>query len=412
MNTTSQYISVNYNVIPVRGYYQVIFDYYDENNKRHQPWRSTRIEDKKGNKNLAKTKAKEIAKEFEKKLNTPSTEEVTSNNSSDILFSDYIKNTWLSNIKHTVEITTYSGYESKVNIIAKYFQDTGITLTNLKTSDIKKFYNDIMEERNIKYETVKRYHACIHKSLEDAIQLGLIEFNVAGNIKHPKAQQFIAPRYNVTQLDELFDIAHKTHSIIELHILICAYYGLRRSECVGLKWENICFDTHTITIAHTVTNCSVNGKFRTVAKDRTKNKKSNRTLPLIPYIEELLKAELKKQQEAKKFYGNAYKNTNGYVLVDNEGALIKPERVTRKFKEIVEDNNLKKITPHSLRHSCATLLLANGISMEQIQVWLGHSDIHTTQIYANSEVLDKQVSANTIANVLSSNKNIANKVSA
>ena len=66
-------------------------------------------------------------------------------------------------------------------------------------------------------------------------------------------------------------------------------------------------------------------------KDRTKNKKSNRTLPLIPFIEKQLKKELKKQEENKKIFGNAYKNKEDYVLVDSEGKLIKPNFVTKKF---------------------------------------------------------------------------------
>ena len=90
----------------------------------------------------------------------------------------------------------------------------------------------------------------------------------------------------------------------------------------------------------------VNGKYTVVKKDRCKNKTSNRTLPLIPFIEELLKKEYKKQQENKLKYGNSYKNKENYILVDEEGKLIRPDRVTRIFKEIIENNNLRKITFH------------------------------------------------------------------
>ena len=114
----------------------------------------------------------------------------------------------------------------------------------------------------------------------------------------------------------------------------------------GTHWKSIDFEAHTITIEHTVTHAMVNGKYTVVKKDRCKNKTSNRTLPLIPFIEELLKKEYKKQQENKLKYGNSYKNKENYILVDEEGKLIRPDRVTRIFKEIIENNNLRKITFH------------------------------------------------------------------
>lgn len=102
----------------------------------------------------------------------------------------------------------------------------------------------------------------------------------------------------------------------------------------------------------------------------------------------------------KQKYGNSYKNDEDYLLVDEEGKLIRPDRVTRHFKAIIEKNGLRKLNYKNLRHSCASLLLANGISKDDIQVWLGHSSIKTTEIYANQEVLDKTEAANTISNVL------------
>lgn len=167
-----------------------------------------------------------------------------------------------------------------------------------------------------------------------------------------------------------------------------------------MKWSAIDFDAHTITVSHTVTHATVNGKYTVVKKDRCKTKKSNRTLPLIPFIEELLKAEYERQQFNKQKYGNSYKNDEDYILVDEEGKLIRPDRVTRHFKAIIEDNKLRSIELRQLRHSCASLLLANGISRDDIQVWLGHSSIKTTEIYANQEVIDKTETANTISNVL------------
>ena len=208
-------------------------------------------------------------------------------------------------------------------------------------------------------------------------------------------------------LKKLYKVAHDAHSPIELHILIASHYGLRREEVCGLKWHAINFDTHTITIRHTVVQTKVNGQCKIVKKDRTKNKKSNRTLPLIPFIEKQLKKELKKQEENKKIFGNAYKNKEDYVLVDSEGKLIKPNFVTKKFKELIDKNNLRPIKFKNLRHSCATLLIANGITLDKVQILLGHSTVKTTETYyANTEVIDKQEAIDTIANVL--DKKVAN----
>jgi len=83
------------------------------------------------------------------------------------------------------------------------------------------------------------------------------------------------------------------------------------------------------------------------------------------------------------------------------GGIIKPNFVTDHFRHLLEEHSLKKIRFHDLRHTCASLLLANGISMKQIQEWLGHSDFSTTaNIYAHLEYDTKLQSAEMMAKVI------------
>lgn len=392
---TQEYINVTSNLVIMRGIYQVVLNYYI-NGKRKQKWKSLKIKAVSGNKTLAKRKQKEIERQFEEELNTP--KETTEYQGSNILFGKYMEE-WLETMKPRVELSTFPSYENKVKIISKYFNDLGIKLRDLKKSHLKTFYNHLMQTRNIKPQTVKRYHANIHKALKEAVELELIPINPSDNINLDKSEQYIASYYNKDDLEKLFEVARG--SIIELHILLASYYGLRREEICGLKFSSINFVDHTLTISHTVTQCRVNGKYTTIKKDRTKNKSSYRTLPLIPVIEDLLLKEKAKQEKNKKYFGNTYKNKEGYILVDDEGKLIKPDTVTKTFRKLIECNDFKKIRFHDLRHSTASLLLANGVNMKEIQLYLGHSNFNTTaNLYSHVDSSSKEKSANVIANVL------------
>lgn len=180
---------------------------------------------------------------------------------------------------------------------------------------------------------------------------------------------------------------------------------LEEKKYFGLKWPAFDFKANTITIKHKVTQATVNKKRVVVQKDRTKNKSSYRSLPLIKTIRELLLKEKERQEKNKQLYGNTYKNDDNYVFVKDDGELMKPDTISRKFSKFLEDRELRKIRLHDLRHSCASILLANGISMKEIQEWLGHSSYNTTaNIYAHLDSSAKKKSANTINNVFSKRK--------
>ena len=129
-----------------------------------------------------------------------------------------------------------------------------------------------------------------------------------------------------------------------------------------------------------------------------------RTLPLVPAFKELLLAQKKQQEEYRRLCGRSYdKRYLDYICVDEMGRLISPHYLTSAFPKLLAQNGLRHIRFHDLRHSCASLLLSNGVSMKQIQEWLGHSDFSTTaNVYAHLDYNAKLSSADAMVNGLQS----------
>ena len=198
---------------------------------------------------------------------------------------------------------------------------------------------------------------------------------------------------NNEEMQRLFEVVKGTR--LELPVLVAAFYGLRRGEVVGLKWDAIDFERGTLTVKRTVTSISVDGKTKIYEQESAKTKSSLRTLPLVGTFREYF-SEVKAAQEVnKKVCGNCYNYAyDGYVFVDEMGELMNPNYLTNYFPEYIQKHGMKKMRFHDLRHSCASLLRANGVPLKQIQEWLGHSDFSTTaNIYAHLDYTSKLSSA-------------------
>ena len=365
-----------------KGYYYAVLNYKDYTGKRKSKWVSTGLPIK-GNKRRAEKILADIKRDF--------VPEEPKRIEANMLFSDYMES-WLNIIKGSVAVPTYSSYSEIVNKnIIPYFRERKITLQGLTAKDIQAFY--LHELQRVSASTVIHYHANIHKALKYAVKIDLIEVNPADKVERPKRKQYVGSFYDANEINALFEAAKGTK--LELPILFGAFYGLRRSEAVGLKWDAIDFEENTIVIRHTVTQCNVDGKKVIVASDTTKTKSSRRTLPLVPFVKERLLALKEEQAENRRLCGRSYiKEYLGYVCVNEIGDLIKPGYVTQSFPKLLKANGFRHIRFHDLRHTCASLLLANGVPMEQVKEWLGHSEISTTvDIYGHLQYATKKQSA-------------------
>ena len=264
-----------------------------------------------------------------------------------------------------------------------------IRLKELQPIHIQDFYTSMLND-NLSSNTVIHYHAVIRKSLDYAFKMDMIQSNPADKVQRPKMQQFIGSFYNESELNTLFE--KLKGDPLELIIFITAFYGLRRSEVVGLKWNAIDFENNTITIKHTLVQVSIKGQRQVIGKNKTKNETSYRTLPLVPEVTEALKKFKQIQENNKKLYKKSYNSKyEEYLCVDNLGNIIAPDFITKHFRRLLKNSNLKIIRFHDLRHSCASLLLARGIPLKEIQAWLGHSNFNTTaNIYAHLDTNVKQ----------------------
>ena len=371
------------------GMFYVVLNYRDENGKRKTPWISTNLPVR-GNKKRAENFMMDVRRNFVPP-NVQRIEEREAMQKGDILFTDFLLK-WLRVAKSTVKLTTYASYEMMATrIIIPYFETLNIKLKELTTEDIQEFYSAQLER--VSANTVIHYHAVIHRALKYAVKIKTIQSNPAVNVERPRKEKFIGSFYDKKEINTLFDII-QGHPL-EVAIKLAAFYGLRREEIIGLKWTAIDFENNTLTIQHTVTECNLDGKHIEVASDTAKTDSSLRTMPLVTNFREMLLAKKEKQEHYRKLCGRSYcKEYLDYIFVNEMGERWKPRYLSDGFKRILEQNGLRRIRFHDLRHTCASLLLANNVPMKKIQEWLGHSEFSTTaNIYAHLDYQSKISSA-------------------
>ena len=357
------------------------------NGKRKQKWISTKEKNK--------TKAAEILR---KTLNDMENDKYIEPKKIYLLdlMHEWLENTYRNNI----EESTYQGYKLTFDVhIKPYFEEnhSDIMLSNIKSIHLQKYFDYKAKygrsdgKGGLSGNSLRKHKAVYKPFFDYCVRMQLMNSNPIINVVLPKLEKYAGSSiYTPQQTEQLLKTVKGT--IIEAPVLITCYYGLRRSEVLGLKWNNINFSENTLTIKNTRVFYN-----KEIKKDRAKNNTSNRTLPLIPAVSNYLKKLQDKQNENKQLLATDYIDNGGYICCWDNGKLYNISLVNHKLKAMLEASNMPHIRFHDLRHSTASFLLKQGFSLKEVSDWLGHSNIQTTaNIYAHTDKEQKENIAKTL----------------
>lgn len=300
-------------------------------------------------------------------------EGVSSRQDKKIEFSDFVLNTWfpicIENGEH--KPTTVSFYRYTVNRLVTHFR--GRAIQDVSTIEIKKYLAYLRKDYRTKQgkplsdKTIRHTYCVLVLIFDFAAEERYITESPMRNVDCPKIAKKKVDALSKEQAEYFFTLLPQCDAEFRCMLYLLITTGLRRGELLGLRWKNIDFDGLTITVENNVTYAPGQGNiFGT-----TKTRESERTIPMLPGVAKELK-EYKAAQSAKSRLGLVFP---GKIDADKPRA---PSAITHRVKRFMKKNGLPDLSPHDLRHSCATLLVANGADIKSIQEILGHTDASTT----------------------------------
>ena len=314
---------------------------------------------------------------------------------SKLTLASYVRDRWLPAIEGTgLRLSTLSSYQ---DVMRLYVLPTlgRVPIQSITADQLTRLYGQLAKNggkggRPLSRRTVRYAHVVIHRALKDAERWRLVKRNVAALADPPSAKSTKATKPKSWTADQLRTfLDHIGDNRLRPLWWFFAITGVRRGEAAGLRWENV--DMEKGTVAITETRVSVNYK---VVESDPKTSHGRRRIALDPETVQVLREWRKRQLEERMAWGPAWQET-GYVFTREDGTPWHPDRILKIFKRLVSETGLPPIPPHGLRHTSASLALANGVPLKVVQERLGHSSIAITgDIYSHvTEGMDRDAAA-------------------
>lgn len=215
-----------------KGNWYIILNLHDETGKRAPKWIATHLTVQ-GNKRRAEEMLLQARQQYTDIYGKPGP--------SGPLFADYMLQ-WLARMKGKVSPTTYRNYKYVIeNSICPYFRERGIPLRGLRAIDLEEYYA-YLQEQGVSPNTAIHHHANIHKALKDAVRLDLVDRNVAEIADRPQKQKYLPAHYSASEVNQLLDKLRGHWMYVP--VVLSVFYGLRRSEVLGLQWGSVDFENN------------------------------------------------------------------------------------------------------------------------------------------------------------------------
>lgn len=276
-------------------------------------------------------------------------------------------------IKPSKRLGTYRNYSNMVRLYIKPALGQH-QLSKLKAPQVQTMLNEL-HKKGLSARTVQLTRAVLRKALNQAIQWNYLERNVATLVVVPRREKYkSAPFTHEEALVFLKAVkGHRQEALYRLELSL----GLRMGEALALKWDDIDFERRTIRIAASLQVDK--GKLHRL---EPKTDSSVATLPLPEVLAQMLLAHKERQDKERK---QSFWQENGYVFCSDVGTPLWPRNVSTSFKRLLKRAGLSTdMRFHDLRHSCATLLLAQDVPITTVKEVLRHSQLAVTaDLYAH-----------------------------
>lgn len=256
-------------------------------------------------------------------------------------------------------------------------------LADLDKSTYKREYLNVLAKK-YKPSTVKLFHRLFKIAVNAAVDDEIIprnRFSKISLVDEESSENY----YSAEELREFLTVAEDTENITNYtFIYLLAYTGLRRGEAQGLQWNDVDFEKKTLNV----------GRTRDVNGDRKpKTKRSRRTIKLDDLVLHQLKLYRTWCKKTMLTFGEKMKDTDFIFISHQSGKPIGDNTIKYAFERILNQTDLKYITPHGLRHTHCTLLIQAKIPVPTIAERLGNTPqmIHSVYGHALKEVEEESV---------------------
>lgn len=256
-----------------------------------------------------------------------------------------------------------------------------LKLEQVKPLHLVEFYNNLREEGvrkdrrkgRLSERTVLHHHRVLCAMFNDAVRWGLIASNPAGKVDAPKPKKAQVAYYDEKQTAALLAALDTAPLQFKAAVLLEIATGLRRGELMGLEWQDVDFDAGTIEVCRASQYLPRKGVFTKDPKTET----SKRTIAVPTSVMAVLKQHKAAQAEHRLKVGDLWEGSNR-LFTTWRGGPMHPDTITKWFPKFIRDHKLPPITVLGLRHTSATLLIAEGVPLKSVSSRLGHSNINTT----------------------------------